>query len=229
MNRSTCVAVFVCALGSFGAWAQVVSYTNKFTWQATQPTVLNWALSATDVLASDEITTLPSNESKSPGQTLTFPKSSTGFDFGFQLKALTVWPFTFRTDLAGALGAVGLTAAEVQAQNGSDWQITFTGGREVHAFGFNFIDNEGNPDQLRVYGPGDALMATFPGPFDKDTFLGVVSEEPITRVVMDDDPVDASFFNGLQFGYVPEPSGSLLAAVGMTGWLGRRAARRRVA
>jgi hypothetical protein len=44
--------------------------------------------------------------------------------------------------------------------------------------------------------------------------MGVTADEPITRVFMDDDPVDISFFNGLVFGYVPEPSAAVTLGVG---------------
>jgi hypothetical protein len=196
------------------ASATVIYDNNPFTWAGRQPVVRTLAMSAMDVLKAAEITSLPANGSKSPGQTLTFGAADTGFDFGFQLDALTVWPFTFRDDLSGPLGAAGLTAGEVQAQNGSDFDIRLATGRPVYAVGFNFIDNEGDPDALKVYGANGALLATIAGPFAKYSFMGVTADEPITRVFMDDDPVDISFFNGLVFGYVPEPSAAVTLGVG---------------
>lgn len=210
------------ALVASGAGATVIFDDNPFTWSARQPIVRSLPMTASDVLKATEITSLPVNGSKSPGQTLTFGAADTGFDFGFQLHALTAWPFTYRDGLSTPLGTTALTAGEVQAQNGSDFEIRLTGGRSVHAVGFNFIDNEGDPDQLKVYGTDNALLTTISGPFAKYSFMGVTSDVPIGRVFMDDDPVDISFFNGLTFGYVPEPSSAVALTLGAIVLLRRR-------
>lgn len=188
--------------------------TNAFTWAALYPSATTFALTASDVLKSDEVNVLPVNESQSPGQTLTFPSASTGIFTSFQLRSLTNWAFTYRNNLGGPFGTEGLSSGNAQAQNGTDWEIRFTG-PQVLGFGFNLIDNESGADRVLVYGRDDSLLGTLEGITDKHTFVGVSSDVPIGRVVLDGDPVDFSAFNGLRL--VPEPGAAavLLAGLGV--------------
>jgi hypothetical protein len=211
--------VLVCLSTAPVARGALITFTNNpFTWSAQYASYSSFALSAADVLKSDEINVLPVDGSKSPGQTLTFPAAATGLFTSFQLRSLTNWPFTFRTTLSGPFGTEGLTSAEAQVQDGTDWEIRFTG-PQVLGFGFNLIDNEGTADRVLVYGVDNALLGTLEGITTKHVFVGVSSLVPIGRVVLDGDPVDFSAFNGLVL--VPEPCAAALVLAGF-GLLGRK-------
>ena len=212
-------------VGGNAARAEVRFYTNPFTWaDAAQPVVRDFALTAADVLLANEVTSLPGDGTRLPGQNLTFPAAATGFGFDFRLHNLTDWPFTFRTSLAGPLGATGLMAGEPQAGNGSDWEIILTGPETVRGFGFDLIDNEGGPDRVLVYGRDGALVGTSAPLTSQYTFVGVISDVPIGRVVLDGPDGDISAFNDLRLAYIPEP-GALTAAAACALLLVRRLRR----
>jgi hypothetical protein len=200
-----------------GARGAVLFTNNSATWAALQPVRRSMALTAQDVQLSTEVNAVLTNEQTTGGKTLTFPGADTGFDFSFRLKSLTNWPFTYRDNLPGPSGTKALTSANVQVRDLSDWEVAFTGGREVRAFGFNLIDNEFTPAQVLVYGAGDVLLGSSGNITAQNTFVGVTSDAAISRVMFDHD-VDVAFFNGLMFGYVPEPSGVGLLMVGA--WAG---------
>src|SRR5436190_19417211 len=106
-----CVAaVAFCAAGGLPACAATFT-TDPVVWAALHPDQESFALSASDVLKSDEITSLPTNESTSPGPNLTFPSSATGVHTSFQLHSQTPWPWTYRSNLGGPYGGSGLSSA----------------------------------------------------------------------------------------------------------------------
>jgi len=99
-------------------------------------------------------------------------------------------------------------------QDGTDWEILFTGGQPVRGFAFNLIDNEDGQDAVRVYNTSGTLIGST-SVLDKHAFIGITSAVPIGRVELDGDPTDFSAFNGLRFDQVPEPgSATVLMLMG---------------
>jgi hypothetical protein len=86
-----------------------------------------------------------------------------------------------------------LSIGDINDYSNDDFELGFGAGQPVHAFGFHFVDNQREPyESLRVYGPGDELIAVLPGnaaPLSDgnlSAFVGVVSPVAITRVVFDE-------------------------------------------
>ena len=101
-----------------------------------------------------------------------------------------------------------------------DWAISF--GEGVYAFAVDVLDsNEEVPDTVetfKVFGPGDVLLGTLNSTDDKwpvgtNTFLGVISTEPIALVFFDDE-VDADNITLGKIWLTPEPGTLSLLALG---------------
>jgi hypothetical protein len=87
-----------------------------------------------------------------------------------------------------------LSIGDINDHPNDDFAFSFGTGEPVHAFGFHFVDNQRQRDEsLKVYGPGDQLIAILPGHLapvsdgNRVAFVGIVSPLPITRVFFDED------------------------------------------
>ena len=211
MNFQRAAAAMRCAclcaaIAASPASAAVIFTNDAAAWSTVHVDQQTFLLTAQDVLKADEVTVLPTNLTPL-SQTLTFPGAATGLGRDFQLNALSGWPFSFRSNLTGPFGAQGLTSADLNAQNGTDWDVRFSGGGSaIRGFGFNLIDNEIDPDRVLVYDTAGVLMGALQNITEKDTFIGVTSSVPIGRVMLDGDSIDYSVFNGLRLSFIPEPA-----------------------
>lgn len=221
-------ALSLCVVAGSAARAAVFT-TDAFAWAAQKTDQTTFSLTANDLVKSDEITVAPTTNLTTLGPTLTFPSAATGVPTSFQLHSLTQWPWEYRNNVTLPFGPFGISAGNVQAQDGTDWEILFTAGEPVLGFGFNMIDQEASPDQVSVYHANGALLGTFTIS-TQHTFVGVTSPVPIARVVLDGDPVDYSAINGLRISALPEPTAAtavfVLVAAHACGRRGRGVARR---
>ena len=202
--------------------------TLRSAFDSAQPGKVDFAVNAANIVKATQLSGVSlTTDYTFLGFTLDYAAAKTGLPFDFQLNSLTPYRLHYRNNIpVGSFGPEAMSAGDVQASNGNDFEIRFIGGKAVRAFGFNHIDNEGGADHLRVYNASNAEIGDFVIPLIKNQFLGVTSDEVISRVVFDDGGTDYSAFNALTFGFVPEPGAGGLT-LGLAGAALTRRVRRR--
>ena len=118
-----------------------------------------------------------------------------------------------------------------------DWEMVFGGGGQVRAFAVDVVDNNEQAETMHelfsVYGVGDAFLGSLRDddpavgwPVGTSTFLGVISDVPITRVYFDEGTTggDNIGVGQVWISDVPEPATLSLLGLGGLGLLKRRGA-----
>jgi hypothetical protein len=201
--------------------------TLRTAFDTAQPGKVDYALNAANIVKATQLSGVSlTTDYTFLGFALDYPAAKTGLPFDFQLSSLTPYRLHYRKLFAAPFGPEGLSAGNVDPSTANDFEIRFTGGKAVKAFGFNHLDNEGGPDTLHVFNAAGVQIATLAVPTGKEQFLAVTSDEPISRVVFDDGGNDYSGFNGLTFGFVPEPGAAAMAIFPGCAALMRRVRRR---
>jgi hypothetical protein len=206
-TTSRALAATVAAL-AFATDARAATFltTLRTAFDTAQPGKVDYALNAASIVKATQLSGVSlTTDYTLLAATLDYPAANTGLPFDFQLGSLTPYQLHYRKLFAAPFGPQGMSAGNVDPPFGNDFEIRFTGGRPVKAFGFNHMDNEGGPDFLHVFNAAGVEIATLAVPTGKEQFLAVTSDETISRVAFDDGGNDYSGFNGLTFGFVPEP------------------------
>jgi len=230
LNRSCLQAGMV--LGSIlmlmpQAEAGTTFYSDRPTWEADLVargmTVVNFSFTAENIAKAAEVLSPPAPGTQL-GPSLTFSSAETGLPSTWQLRALEpgsglIWqptitpigPNTINIDSDGT----GNTSFH------DDWQITVTETLWA-AFGGDIMNNDLNAgESFQVFGPGNAQLGSAPtpiSPFLSGKFIGVISDEQISRVFYDADAVgDNLDIRNFAYAVVPEPGTvSILLLGGLT-------------
>ncbi|MHC4474102.1 MAG: hypothetical protein ACYTEL_00555 [Planctomycetota bacterium] len=183
-------ALVLTLAGSSGA-VILTFFTDEAAWLAAIQDVEVFSTSPLNIATADEVTS-PLVDFTPLGSTLTFRAVNTGLSRTFVLEALEPGAdIVFRNASYGEELSIG--AHEVHEDD--DWQMTFSGGPPLYAFGFDLIGNNdpgtNNEELFSVYGLDDSLLGTTQPPFWPPStvygFFGVVSNTPIGRVEFDED------------------------------------------
>lgn len=202
------------------AFAQVTWYTDEGLWNADVPNAQSFPLSAANLALSEELAKSPSDGDDLDTKTLTFLSSNTPLSFDFMLQTIQfyenqrynfllnttdTWPDIDNLDIAGGGNF-----------DDDDWQISFFGCEEVFAVGFLLLSNGSDSpdgDTVSVYGRCGKLLGTLvlkPSCNTCVDFIGVVSSEPIGRLVLNEDSgPDDIFIGTLMFESSPPCPGDL--------------------
>jgi hypothetical protein len=107
---------------------------------------------------------------------------------------------------------------------GDDDSLIIDLSQSVNAIGFRFVDNAGGAgESISIRGSGGVL---YTHPSIPEVFFGVVTDQPITQVVVTESPSDADDmgYDNVRFALVPEP-GCLGWTLSLLTWLTTRRPR----
>jgi hypothetical protein len=136
---------------------------------------------------------VPGSNAHLGNATITFPRSSTGYDFQFVLTALETncpYPLTFEDDEFSGAPSNIISIGDVGNCEDDDFQIVVSDFRDssyVFAIG-TYVGNNGwtAEEKVEVFN-GDQKIAEFTPSNATNFFMGVVSSVPITRLRFDED------------------------------------------
>ncbi|MBM4154669.1 MAG: hypothetical protein FJ221_06520 [Lentisphaerae bacterium] len=186
------------AAGGSRAGAAVYVYTNETEWAAVVTGRQILATTAAGVGMAEEVPA-PTANNIDVGSNLTFLAATTGLSRSFRVATLEPGAtFTFNDNEIGPSSPPGagyenaLSIGDIDNYEDDDCEIVILGGPPLRALAFELGDNEPglNDPGLTVYGTsGQVLGGPFPLPAVSGgyAFLGVVSDEPIGRAVVDGD------------------------------------------
>lgn len=200
------VAMLLALFVPHPANADVLFFTDKSEWVteiACRTEIAAFPLTPANINFANEVSAPPGSDTP-VGSVLTFAGDVTAKPFFFKLRTLQTNAQFIHGDSPYLTDT--LSVGEVSVHEDDDWEIVFAG--SVVAFGVEIVDNDYNDtEQFQVFGlDGTLLGATTPpaiddGPVtDQVLFVGVVADEPITRIVFDEDAAgDNIAIAGLMF------------------------------
>ena len=190
---------FLLIIFSSFSHAGVTFYVNDFSgWQDdwenfTDRRIEIFPTTAANIALANERST-PPNANTGLGATLTFPEVETNFCRAFVVKTLEPGAnFTFDDD-EGAGNFPGfdnaLSVGDIDNFENDDFEISFPPGETpAYAVSFGIQDsNSASGESVQVFGADNVLLATLNSlPSDLNFTIGIISTEPITRVVFNED------------------------------------------
>lgn len=203
------------------AFAQVTWYTDEDKWNAAAPNAQSFPLSAANLALSEELAKSPTDSADLDTKTLTFLSSNTPLSFDFMLQTIQFdenqrYNFLFNTFADTWPDIDHLDIGGKGNFDDDDLQISFFGCEQVFAVGFLLLGNGGNSpdgDTVSVYGRCGNLLGTLvlePSGHTSVDFIGVVSSQPIGRLVLNEDSgTDDIFIGTLMFESSPPCPGDL--------------------
>jgi len=205
------------------AKATTILYTDEATWLSQTSTgfAQSFSITSTTVALADEVL-LPPADNTLLGPSLTFQSGNTGLPFDFTFQDESPDPGTQVIFINGTLGSA--------PTRHHDWSVNFTGGLPVFEIGLDLAGGI-DPSVFRVFDTANTQVASITG---IPSFLGIISDDPIGRVLFDDTPTSGGMgLDGFKIPTpvpVPKPSTLLLFGFGLIGLagLGERSYLKRV-
>ncbi|MEM6638558.1 MAG: dockerin type I domain-containing protein [Pseudomonadota bacterium] len=170
-------------------------FTDEAAWLAElEGQAESFDTTATNVGAATELLDPPSaNEqlcrpNSTEGCRLTFAPNATGLCHGFTLtvgEGITFDDNEFPSSVVNAL-----SIGDVDNGENDDFLITMHSGPKTEGIGFTLLNNDSNSgEQLTVFGENGVVMRVIDASQipTGDSFVGIVSESPITQIFFDED------------------------------------------
>lgn len=142
--------------------------------------------------------------------------------------------FTFNDTEGTSIFQTGaLSPGDINNHENDDVTFRITSGPALHGFGFdllNSIQDGAIPETVQILGAGDVLLGTLAisqstlGGTDRNIFIGVTSDTPITGIAFDEDSNgDDIAIRNFRFAEtkvtaVPEPSSFAFAGIASFAW-----------
>ncbi len=177
--------------------------------------------SASNIALANEIISPPANRQNLATTVLTFDTINTPVSPSFTIHSLDAPGFHYRDEFPDVGEGLIFNPLDYDA---NDWDVVFSGA-PILAFGVNLISSDNSTgESFSVFGQNGLIGSTMGIPDGSHSviFLGVISDEPITRVVFDENSSDGDNIGiaDLQFSAVPIPSsimllGPALLAIGL--------------
>ena len=197
-----------CRTGS----AAVTFFTDEAAWLVEVENVQQLTTGASGIAMSNERSYQPVVD-EILGGVLTFDSSNTGLSWSFQLATTQEdYAFVFK-------GNSDLAIGQQSTYDNDDWEIGVHGGPDLRGFAFTLGRNDTNDDEaFQVFDDTGTLLGSLtdvpviltPG----EVFIGVVSDDPIARIVFDEDSGgDDIFISDFRFA-TPEPTTISLLTIG---------------
>ncbi len=174
-----------------------VFFDSESSWQSQIVGLETFDTTGPNVAMADEISGATPEPNTWLGHVLTYPASSTPLSRSFTIEALERLGYTagFTWDDGEFIESDALSPNDVDNGQNDDVEIVLTGGPALTAFGLTIYDNSnsGAPleESFEIYGAGDVLLGkldlstvSFAGSY---AFLGVITDQPIVRILFDED------------------------------------------
>jgi hypothetical protein len=207
LRNSLMIMIVQCLLLAHPATATLTLYTTEAAWLAATINVEEFDTTSDNIALSNEIASVPGGNADL-GSILTFDAPNTGLAWSFSLKSLNV-PANLARGLvhddseAGLAGPRNISIGDADGTGNEntrslyendDWQVDILSGPDLTAFAFTLIGNdESVAESLQVFS-GQTLLGTINDVLtvgiNGTRFFGVVTTEPITHIVFDEDDVD---------------------------------------
>ena len=187
--------------------ATLTFYESQAEWLVATQNVEVFDTSSRNIRLANEIFINPSGNSDL-GSVLTFEAANTNLLRSFSLMSMNVPSqlprgLVFDDSEAGLAGPRNISIGDADGTGDpitrslyedDDWQIDILSGPGLTAFGFTIIGNNESIAESLQFFSGATLIGTITdlasGAGSNARFLGVVTDEPITRIVFDEDEVD---------------------------------------
>jgi hypothetical protein len=194
-----------CLLLPLTASASFTIFDDEIAWSRAVENLQMFETMSSNIALANEVGNPPGSNTDL-GSLLTFEAANTGLSWGFTLRSLSV-PVTeprglvFDDSEAGLGGphnisigdadGIGDSTKRSQYEN-DDWRVDIISGPELTAFAFTLVGNDQNVAESLQFFSGDSLLAYVTDLLTPDgsRFYGVVSTEPITHLVFDEDDID---------------------------------------
>jgi hypothetical protein len=203
-RRTTTFLACTIACSATGTCLSVTEFFyDQASWESAVESVDEFPFTPANLLLADEVQTVPDPGESLLTTVLTFPGSATGLPYDFQVHGVhdelyfNEYAFHYAIDHLG-VGPMSMTD--------DDWELMFpAGGAPIHAVGFLVVDNDaGAGETVTVFDLAGQVIGTAPTPYqpgEHELFFGVVSTEPIGRVLIDEEAAhDNADFALLMFG-----------------------------
>jgi len=207
MKPAAFLAALVCAPFVVStAAAELTFYDKESGWAAACKTVQEFDTSSENIARANEIGSPPGSNGDL-GSLLTFDSANSGLAWSFQFMSVNVPDYmprglVFEDSEAGLGGqrnisigdadGIGDTKTRSLYEN-DDWKLSILSGPPLTAFGFTLVgNNESLAESLRFYS-GSVLVGELTDlatPGSGTRFIGIVSTDPITRILFDEDEFD---------------------------------------
>jgi hypothetical protein len=204
MRRSALLAICASSLLlTSPAFASFALYSSEASWSAAVENLQSFDTSNDNIALANEIG-YPPGSNADLGSLLTFEVGNTGLSWGFTLMNPNVTGergLVFEDSEAGLGGprnisigdadGVGDPSKRSQYEN-DDWRVAILSGPPLTAFAFTLVGNDASLAESLQFYSGATLIATVTDLLTPNgsRFFGIVSTDPITRIVFDEDEID---------------------------------------
>jgi hypothetical protein len=209
----TALLVVSIALFSKAPQAGLITFfTDEAAWltHTGLSSIRNFEMTAENVALADEVTSPPAIGSRL-GPALTFQASNTGLPYDFSFRSENPGTEVIYTDPVSQILGLGSTPTRHH-----DWSVAFGAGGPVFLIGMEMSSrNASLVDAIRVFDTNDVLVASLPLGNIQGGFFGIVSDNPIGRILYDDNPAPGGKVLTRLVHAVPEPAALMLFASGV--------------
>lgn len=217
------ILLLILLISSKLSLAGTIFFTDESLWLNSVSSPEIFLTSSTNLTSAIEITIEPGFKSFLKNQ-LTFDSSNTGLSIDFSLSTVQPDAQLLYDDHPYHLPVWqdSLSIGQINHYEDDDWEINILS-NSINAFGFDLVGNHGGDDSISFFDSQDNLISSFtdlPAPGDYISFIGVITDDSISRIFYDDDSgyddIAIANFRFQSAAPVPEPSTFLLLGGGLS-------------